>query len=265
MDCQSLDTIGILEGTDKSSLMHDYLRHYERIFSRIRDEPIQLLEIGVAGGASLRVWAKFFTRATIIGVDINKDCEKFAADRIKIEIGSQDDPQFLAAFSHKYRPDIIIDDGSHQAPHIFITFQGLFPSLSPGGYYIVEDLFVHYAPVPDPQHRMTPAEWFAALARRISSGYVEPECDQFTRHLCNNIERIEFIPRAVIMRKRAAADSAQHMAYLWDTTERSGRAVTWYWLALQLLRGNDPERAELAAQRAVAMGPRNAHYFVRLA
>ena len=34
MDDQPLDTIGILEGTDKTSLGHDYLRHYQRIFRR---------------------------------------------------------------------------------------------------------------------------------------------------------------------------------------------------------------------------------------
>lgn len=72
MDHQPLDAIGILEGTDKSSLGHDYLRHYERIFAGLRNDPIQLLEFGIAGGASLGTWSRFFAQATIVGVDINE-------------------------------------------------------------------------------------------------------------------------------------------------------------------------------------------------
>ena len=67
-----LDELGILHGTDKGSLGHGYLGHYERILGPLRDEPITILEIGVSDGASLRMWADYFTRATIVGVDINE-------------------------------------------------------------------------------------------------------------------------------------------------------------------------------------------------
>ena len=46
---------GALAGTDKSSSVSwcwDYLRHYEELFRPFRDQPINLLEIGVASGAS---------------------------------------------------------------------------------------------------------------------------------------------------------------------------------------------------------------------
>ena len=71
----TLDEIGTLEGTDKSSLLADYLRHYEREFSYLRDEPINVIEIGVQGGSSLRMWERFFTRATLIGIDIDPSCK----------------------------------------------------------------------------------------------------------------------------------------------------------------------------------------------
>ena len=32
-----LDSIGVAEGTDKSSLVGDYLRHYENRFATLRD------------------------------------------------------------------------------------------------------------------------------------------------------------------------------------------------------------------------------------
>ena len=142
-----LNQIGVLEGTDKSSsvlLKWDYLRHYEKVFAAWKDKSINFIEIGVANGNSLGVWKELFTTAQIIGVDINPECAKFAGDRIKIEIGSQDDPEFLARLCSKYEPTIIVDDGSHLAHHVIYTFEHMFPFLAPGGIYVVEDLDFHF-------------------------------------------------------------------------------------------------------------------------
>ena len=62
--------------TDKKShtpgfICHDYLRIYEREFSKWRDSEIHLLEIGVNKGASIKLWLEYFTYASIYGVDIN--------------------------------------------------------------------------------------------------------------------------------------------------------------------------------------------------
>src|SRR5436190_11775794 len=136
----SLDTLGILYGTDKSMLRQNYLAHYERVFAGLRDEAFTLLEIGIYNGASLALWQTYFPRAEIVGVDINPRCRQHARNRIKVEVGSQDDPEFLRQLMTQYRPTIIMDDGSHQAEHQIFTFETLFPGLEAGGHYIVEDL-----------------------------------------------------------------------------------------------------------------------------
>jgi RHS repeat-associated protein len=69
----TLDEIGLKFGTDKSSIYHNYLSFYERFFERYRDEPIKLLEIGVAGGASLAMWNEYFPQALIVGADIDPE------------------------------------------------------------------------------------------------------------------------------------------------------------------------------------------------
>jgi len=142
-----LSVIGTLQGTDKGSAQlyaWDYLRHYEELFSRWRHSDINVIEIGVDGGASLKTWHWFFEKATLIGVDINPACRRFAGDRIVIKIGSQEDPSFLQNVASEYPPTIVIDDGSHIAHHMITSFETLFPQLRPGGMYIFEDMSFHF-------------------------------------------------------------------------------------------------------------------------
>jgi hypothetical protein len=110
-----LDVIGALAGTDKSSSVSwgwDYLRHYDELFSRWRGSDINMIEVGVAGGASIATWHLYFDKAQLVGIDINPDCLQFARDRVAIRIGSQDDPGSLHAIAAEIPPTIVIDDGS---------------------------------------------------------------------------------------------------------------------------------------------------------
>src|SRR5205814_9884095 len=109
----TLDTLGLLMGTDKASLTNNYLHVYESMFSDLRDQEFDLIEIGVFHGESVKLWETYFPKAHIIGVDINENCRNFAGGRITIEIGSQSDAEFLDRLKSRYRPLIVIDDGSH--------------------------------------------------------------------------------------------------------------------------------------------------------
>jgi len=52
-------------------LFNRALRHYDKFFREFRREPINVIEIGVANGASLNVWLQYFERARIVGIDID--------------------------------------------------------------------------------------------------------------------------------------------------------------------------------------------------
>jgi len=266
---RSLDTIGLLEGTtDKTSLVQDYLRHYERIFSEIRNDPIQLLEIGISTGTSLKTWARFFPHATIIGVDDNEACRSFTAERVIVEIGSQTDLEFLGNLARKYQPNVIIDDGSHQAADMILTFDRLFPFLTPAGFYIIEDVHLHYgerAPQWHARGGMTAIEYFLAIASRVSAEHVEPDCDTTTRYMYKNVDEIEFIRGSIAVRKTPKVDNAKAIARLWSIAESANHSVTWHELALFLIRRNEFGRAEIAAERAVNLNPNSAHCLSRLA
>ena len=265
---QSLNQIGIMEGTDKASFDQDYLRHYERAFSVMRDEELVVMEIGVADGSSLRTWARFFPNASIIGVDINQNCERFATDRVRVEIGSQADLGFLASLIQRYRPNIVIDDGSHRADHILETFNRLFPFLAPGGIYVMENLYLHYgvhAPTWHDKGGVTPAERFAETAHRLAADHIDENADIVTRYLAASIDRIEFIRRAVIVHKKPAIDQAKSREELWALAEASNQAQHWFTFSYTLMQQGDLARAEIAAQRAVDLQPDNQHYLIRLA
>ena len=147
----SLHTTGKVFMTDKYRESHSfnnysYLDIYERFLKKFKNKKINLLEIGVKDGESLRMWKSYFKRSKIYGIDINPTATKYEENRIKIFIGSQNDKSFLNKISSMaFNLDVIIDDGSHVNEHILTSFNSLFyDKLKPGGYYIIEDLACSY-------------------------------------------------------------------------------------------------------------------------
>ena len=122
-----------------------FIQLYEKYFSSLKNSKINILEIGVEGGDSLRIWREYFTNANICGIDIDK--KDFKIDNTEILQGDQSDNNFLRTLIDKYKNfDIIIDDGSHQAKHIIASFKFLFPHLNNNGIYVIEDLQTSYFP-----------------------------------------------------------------------------------------------------------------------
>jgi hypothetical protein len=142
---KTFDQIAIENNADKSSLCHDYMTKYEKHFSKFIDKDINILEIGVASGASLRTWRDIFPKANIYGIDINPLCVQQDSERIKIFIGSQFDKVFLDNVMKEIgHVSVIVDDGSHEMEHMVFTFEVLFPQLSQSGVYALEDLHSCY-------------------------------------------------------------------------------------------------------------------------
>ena len=125
---------------------HHYFSIYDRYFGPFRGKPIKFLEIGVANGGSLDIWRNYFGEdATIFGIDINPECTKFDGISGRVRIGSQADAEFISdVIDEMGGVDLILDDGSHNSHHIRASFQTLFPLVSEGGVYMIEDLHAAY-------------------------------------------------------------------------------------------------------------------------
>jgi hypothetical protein len=266
----TLDELGILHNTDKTSLANDYLRHYEEIFRPFRNRAITLWEIGVAQGASLALWREYFPNAQIVGIDNNPQCKQYEGPRVQVAIGSQDDPEFLAGLSRDMVPDIIIDDGSHRADHIQFSFDRLFPVLAAGGLYVIEDLWLHAGDSASHMRgRATVAvpEFVNSLTRRLMVGRIEPEDDgELPGYLFRTIDGIQVISGAVVIRKKDRPATTPLWESAYSLIEKSGHSDNWYHLSSYIMHKRGPiEVAVSVMRKAVAQDPENASYRMRLA
>ena len=91
---------------NKGWLIHKWMHYfdiYDMHFSRFRNTSVNIVEIGVFQGGSLRMWKDYFgDKCKIYGIDINPDCLVFSEDQIEIIIGSQDDDIFLLVTYHDH-------------------------------------------------------------------------------------------------------------------------------------------------------------------
>jgi|GEM_PF-650322 len=150
------DLAGFLRGYSGPSVFKwaHYIPLYERHFAPYRAgfplqdgsrRPVRFLEIGVLQGGSLRLWRKYFgPDAVLVGIDIDPRCREVAGDA-EVRIGSQTDAAFLRSVVQEMGGvDIVLDDGSHRGTDTRRAFDALFPLLSDGGLYVVEDLHTAY-------------------------------------------------------------------------------------------------------------------------
>jgi hypothetical protein len=259
----ALDVVGTVEGADKSSTVKfawDYLRHYEEVFGPFRDLPINVIEVGVAGGHSLRLWQWYFSAARIIGIDIAPSAKALAGGRVSIEIGSQADGNFLRRICQAHPPTLFIDDGSHLADHNIFTFERVFPMLLPGGIYVVEDLAFHFGPTASRWQGTTARnapEYFLDLARCCMARRPVAGAERLPMHIVKMVDCVTFVGSAAIIRKRRtrrAADRALEYGAWYLSQRRLGAQGYERLAAYGVTHAASPRAIEGACKAAAAAG-----------
>lgn len=145
MKLDSLSYLAYRDRSEKGPHGHYYTRFYEPHFSRLRDRAQRILEIGVGGGGSLRLWRDYFPNAEIVGLD-NRPAvlDLKLGERITLVLGDQGDPAVLDAMVERGPFDIIIDDGWHKPESQILGFERLFRAVAPRGLYVIEDMQTQY-------------------------------------------------------------------------------------------------------------------------
>ena len=183
---------------------------YDKHFAPFREHNINILEIGVLKGGSMRMWEKYFPKANIFGIDIDEECLQYQSDRTKIFIGDQSDVSFLRNVKAKIpRIDILIDDGSHRAKDQKITFDEMYYHVRKPGVYLIEDIELNYWPSKDkdkPDNFMTymkskidELNVRRTMNRKVSESY--PFKDTQVR-FNNSTNSISFYENMVVLEKQ---------------------------------------------------------------
>lgn len=118
--------------TDK--IGHGYLPTYRELAERYGPSA-SLLEIGVANGEGLELFRELFPYARLVGVD-NRPSARWpdGAQRVVADQASTALPELVGGTF-----EIIVDDASHDNELTRRTWQNMWPSVKPGGTYVVED------------------------------------------------------------------------------------------------------------------------------
>ena len=130
-----------VEWTSDKETDHSYLSgYYEREFEN-RGRDINLLEIGVAQGDSLKLWSEWFTEGKITGIEVNNNLPRVLSNYSKINLIIADG--FSDKTINRFEDnsfDYIIDDGPHTLASMVISAQKWIDKVKPGGKLIIEDV-----------------------------------------------------------------------------------------------------------------------------
>lgn len=143
--------------TDKGTA-HDYIPYYEQTFADRRTEELNVLEIGVLFGGSLKMWEHYFENSNIYGVEDfsqqdgqwHYQYEPVDGDAVMEDVNSHEritlfnfDCENLNHIQEHFgdlKFDVILDDANHKLTQQMKNFENYFPYLNDGGVYICEDV-----------------------------------------------------------------------------------------------------------------------------
>ena len=185
--------------------MDHYLDVYHRLLAPWRSQDISFLEIGIWKGGSIKMWQDYFgAESRLTFLDIDPACKAFEVPGLTVEIGDQSDGIFLQDVATKHGPfDIIIDDGGHKMHQQIASFNALWPRLSDGGLYVVEDTHTSYWPGFGGGFRAQKSfvEFSKDLIDRMHSWYTDQD-DIFPFHLiAKALSSVQFYDSMVVFEK----------------------------------------------------------------
>lgn len=122
--------------TDKDDL--GYIDNfYNELFLKVKDFPINFLEIGVYRGGSVKLWKDYLhIDSKIHAADVNYFEHLSGTHSI---IGDMYSDEQVSKFSDEYF-DLIIDDGPHTFESFVLLMQKYFSKIKKGGTLIIEDI-----------------------------------------------------------------------------------------------------------------------------
>ena len=149
----SLDELFYHYGSDKADIFkktankgHGYSNFYKQKLEKVKNQKINILEIGSYAGASAAALVKYLPESNIFCFDINISNFIYKSKKIHVfglDINNKNKTiKTLNKISDQYEIkefDIIIDDGSHNLRDILTALKFFFKYLKNKGLYVIED------------------------------------------------------------------------------------------------------------------------------
>jgi predicted O-methyltransferase YrrM len=144
--------LGRLCNTDKSPYninghRHPYTPVYNMLMGQYKSKPIRFAEIGVAGGASVHMWTRYFENGTFYFFDRDQSFLDNAANTAGVErntfiLMDVTKPESVRESLEKTggNLDILLDDSSHNPDDQYHIIREGLPFVKSGGMIIIEDV-----------------------------------------------------------------------------------------------------------------------------
>jgi len=156
---ESWETLAKRAGTDK--IENQYVKVYEMWLAPWRHEAVNSLEIGLGcdmqygPGKCLRLWESYFTHrdVRVSFLEVDGECVKNRDMKLRngtMFLGSLDDETLLEKIAAQGLAhggyDIVVDDSGHTMDQQFTSLKALWPAVSSGGMYVIEDMHTSHIP-----------------------------------------------------------------------------------------------------------------------
>ena len=129
--------------TDKNTA-HSYLPLYDELLNTKKETAENVLEVGIYGGGSIELWSKYFSKATIYGVDIENYkqewnlLKKYTNIKLLYNTNAYSEDTIQKIENIKF--DMVLDDGSHYLQDMIKFIKLYSPLLKDDGILIIEDV-----------------------------------------------------------------------------------------------------------------------------
>jgi glycosyltransferase involved in cell wall biosynthesis len=151
----NLCKIGMVFNSDKcpyskettSGHRHPYTPIYDELFFHLRDEQINVAEIGIEKNDSINIWRRYFPIAKIYGFEYNDEYLKNARSQNLIDVTYEKidvcDETSITSTLEKVgvRYDIIVEDSTHVFEDQIRFIKHSINYLKEGGILVIEDIF----------------------------------------------------------------------------------------------------------------------------
>lgn len=124
--------------TDKYDLGY-FHAFYSDLFSPLKDQSLNILEIGTYYGDSVKYWRDYFPNSVVFALDVFHCPNIVNEERLVHIVGDAYNTTFLNTLPNKFF-DIIIDDGPHTYESMEFFLLNYIKLLKPNGLMILEDI-----------------------------------------------------------------------------------------------------------------------------